>query len=112
MTTSDRVQRLLRHAWTITRDDLQDGEIALRVAELPHFVVAGTEDQVTAEFWGALEGYLTVAVARGVPLPDAPVSERRKPIVACVDVPPQESVTADSARPEPARHAWAEPAYA
>lgn len=67
-----RVTRLIRHAWTIQREQLPDGDIALRIPELPHFVVAGSEAEVADQFWGALEGYLRVAVRHGHALPELP----------------------------------------
>lgn len=74
MTSEARVDRLLNYPWTIRRESLVDGGIALRVAELPHFVVAGSEAEVASEFWDALRGYLDVAVKNGATLPDVEMS--------------------------------------
>ena len=99
MPNNERVQQLLRHNWTVDREDIGDGEIALRITELPNFVVAGTETEVAEQFWGALEGYLEIAVKYDHPLPAEPV---RIPPVAVTALPKATSSTANKGRP------WAE----
>lgn len=75
----ERLGALLHFPWTIQSEQVGDVEIALRVAELPFFVVAGPSATLDATFWTSLTEYLRIAIKYEHSLPD--IREIQSPTV-------------------------------
>jgi hypothetical protein len=73
MTTEQRLKVLLQAPWTVqVAPAKEQGNIVLRIKELPEFLVVGPRtDNLDAEFWTALESLLEDYLADGEepPLP-------------------------------------------
>lgn len=67
------IQRLLRLPWTIIRDVTPEGDVLLRVKEIPSAVGSGDSDEARiADLWESLSESLRAFLHFGdaVPLPD------------------------------------------
>ena len=73
--------------WTVLREEHNDdgSYVALRIKELPGFVVAAeTEEELDEMFWGALSAFLNSYIEDGIspPMPSSTLSQVEHPAFA------------------------------
>ncbi len=65
-----QLQQLLRLPWTVVREITPEGELLLRIAEIPAAMGSGaTPDEAEADLWASLEAALRAYLHFGDPVP-------------------------------------------
>lgn len=89
------LQRLLRLPWTVLREETPEGDVVLRVKEIPSAVGSGdTDEERVADLWesltASLRAYLhfgdTIPLPAGVPdgLVKAPPADQSAPMLSFI----------------------------
>lgn len=68
--SDEKVRQLLRLPWTFVREVAPEGDVLLRVKEIPSVVGTGTTDaELEADLWASLEAALAAFLHFGDPVP-------------------------------------------